>query len=98
MPRQKSKTSGVRALLIADREYRLPGCPKPGPWAAPRGGRDELLEELKAGGPVVVDAATPMSALMHAGQDYRRYAFGGADYNTAYVLDEHDRLIELPAA
>jgi hypothetical protein len=95
--RHAGNTSGLRALLIADREYRLPGCPKPGPWAAPRGVRDELLEELKAGGRVEVGAATVMSALMHAGMDYRRVAFGGVDWNMAFVLDEHDRLNELTA-
>jgi hypothetical protein len=65
---------GLRELLIACREYRLPGCPKPGPWAAPRGRRDELLEALKAGGPVEVGAADLMLGLMHAGMDYRSYA------------------------
>jgi hypothetical protein len=49
---------------------------------------------LKAGAPVVVGAATLMSALMHARQDYRRYAHGGADADKVFVLDG-DRLSEL---
>lgn len=56
MGRRASNTSGLRELLIADRERRLPGCPPPARWdVAVREGRvrDELLEELKAGGPVV---------------------------------------------
>lgn len=93
-PRQ-ARSDGLRELLIADREHRLPGCPKPGPWVG--SGRDELLEALKAGGPVEVGSATLMLALMHAGQDYRRFAFGGADWDKVIRLDEHDRLAELGA-
>jgi hypothetical protein len=85
-------TSRLRALLIADREYRLPGCPKPGRWFGSV--RDELLEELKAGGPVEVGSATLMCALMHAGLDYRSFAFGGADADKMFRL-EGDQLIEL---
>jgi hypothetical protein len=73
------------------------GCPKPGPWVAPRDGGDELLEVPKAGGPVEVASADLMRALMHAGQDYRRYAFGGADADKVFVLDG-DRLAGLPSA
>jgi hypothetical protein len=93
--RRAGNTSGLRELLIADREYRLPGCPQPGPWFGRV--RDELLEDLKTGGRVEVGSPTLMSALLHAGQDYRRYAFGGADWGKAFLLDEHDRLTELPA-
>jgi hypothetical protein len=95
MGRRVSNTSGLRELLIADREYRLQGCPKPGPWAAPRGGRDQLLDELKAGRPVEVDSSTLMVALMHARMDYRAYAFGGVHEGKRFELDEHDRLTEL---
>jgi hypothetical protein len=91
--RRTSNRSGLRELLIADREYRLPGCPRPGPWAARRGGRDELLEELKAGGPVVVGAADLMCAPMHAGMDCRRHAFGGSDAEKTFVLTERDELL-----
>jgi hypothetical protein len=94
-PRQ-ARSDGLRELLIADREYGLPGCPKPGPWAAPRGGRDQLLEELKSGGPVEVDSSTLMCALMHARLDYRRYALGGADEGKVFRLTERDELVELP--
>jgi hypothetical protein len=96
MGRLVGSTGGLRELLIADREYQLPGCPKPRPWAAPRGGRDELLDALKTGGPVDVGSATLMSALMHAGLDHRRYAFGGTDADKLFVLTERDDLIELP--
>jgi hypothetical protein len=91
-PRQ-ARSDGLRGLLITDREYRLLGCPTPGPWFGRV--RDELLEELKAGAPVEVGAATVMSALMHAGLDYRRFAFGGADVNKLFRL-EGDQLVELP--
>jgi hypothetical protein len=89
---QQARSDGLRELLIADREYRLPGCPEPGPWFGRT--RDELLEELKAGGPVEVGSATLMCALMHAGTDYRRFAFGGADADKLFRL-EGDQLIEL---
>jgi len=90
MGRHVGNTSGLRELLIADREHRLPGSPPPGPWAA----RDRLLAELKAGGPVVVGAADLMCALMHAELDYRRFAFGGADWDKTFVLTERDELTE----
>jgi hypothetical protein len=90
--KRRENATGLRELLIADREYRLPGNSKPGPWFGRV--RDELLEELKSGGPVVVGAATLMCALMHAGLDCRRYAFGGSDWGKTFVLDERDRLIE----
>jgi hypothetical protein len=94
--RRVGSTSGFRELLQADRENRLRRCPKP-PWAASRGARrDGLLEELKAGGPVVVGAADLMCALMHAGMDCRRFAFGGADWGKVFVLTERDELVELP--
>jgi hypothetical protein len=85
-------TSGLRALLIADREYRLPGSPGPGPWFGRV--RDELLEELKSGGPVVVGSATLMCAMLHAGLDCRRYAFGGADWGKVFELGADDQLRE----
>ena len=43
---------------------------------------------------MVVGAATLMRALMHAGLDDRRYAFGGVDWDKAFLLDG-DRLTEL---
>ena len=91
--KRRENATGLRELLIADREYRLPGNSKPGPWFGRV--RDGLLEELKAGGPVVVGAADLMCALMHAEMDYRRYAFGGGDWGKVFELDEHDRLTEL---
>jgi hypothetical protein len=32
---------------------------------------------------------------MNAGIDYRRFAYGGADADKLFQLDEHDRLTEL---
>lgn len=90
-PRQ-ARGDGLREVLIADREYRLPGCPKPGPWFGRV--RDELLEELKAGGPVVVGAADLMRALMHAGLDARRFAYGGPDWDKQFELGADDQLRE----
>jgi hypothetical protein len=90
--RRASTSDGLRELLIADREHRLPGSPGPGPWFGRV--RDELLEELKSGGPVVVGSATLMCAMQHAGLDYRRYAFGGADWGKVFLLDERDQLRE----
>jgi hypothetical protein len=90
MARRQARSDGLRELLIVCREHRLPGCPKPGPWVGR--GRDELLEALKAGGPVEVGSADLMLALMHGGQDYRRFAFGGADAERMFRLDG-DRLL-----
>lgn len=90
--KRRENATGLRELLIADREYRLPGCPNPGPWFGRV--RDGLLEELKSGGPVLVGAATLMCALLHAGLDCRRYAFGGSDWGKTFVLDAQDRLTE----
>jgi hypothetical protein len=92
--RERGRSDGLRELLIADREYRLTGCPKPGPWAAPRGGRDELLEALKAGGPVVVGSSTLMAALLHAGLDARRYAYGGPGWDKLFELGADNQLRE----
>ena len=35
-----------------------------------------------------------MCALLHAGLDCRRYAFGGADWGKVFLLDERDQLRE----
>jgi hypothetical protein len=84
----------MRELLIADREYRLPGCPPPGPWAAPRGGRDELLEALRSGQAVVVSSSVLMRALFHAGLPCDEYCFGGRYYKATFLLDERGQLSE----
>jgi hypothetical protein len=93
--KRASSTSGLRQLLIADREYRLPGCSKPGPWAAPRGGRDELLDALKSGRAVVVSSSVLMSALLHAGMPCDDYCFGGRHYNVTFLLDQRGQLSEV---
>lgn len=88
--KRRANTSGLRQLLIADRQYALPGWPPPGRWFGRT--RDELLDELKAGGPVVVGS---MCALLHARLDHRRFAFGGADWGKVFELSERDELTEL---
>jgi hypothetical protein len=96
-PRQ-ARSDGVRQLLIDYREHRLPKSTPPPPWSAPRGGRDELLDDLKAGRPVVVVSPTLLCAMMAAElpeATYRRFGYGGADWGKAFRLDEHNRLIEL---
>jgi hypothetical protein len=87
----------LRELLIAYREHRLPKSPPP-PWSAPRGWPDELLDDLKARNAVMVSSDTLLGAYIDAGlpeATYRRFGFGGADYEKRFVLDDHDRLTEL---
>lgn len=97
MKRTKAGGDSLRELLIACREHRLAGCPKPGPWV--RCVRDELLDELKVGGPVEIGSAELLVAMMHAGLPetaWRRYALGGADHGRVFLLDS-ERLAELAA-
>jgi hypothetical protein len=99
-PRQ-ARSDGLRELLIAYREHKLPKSTPPPPWSAPRGRRDELLDALKAGAAVEVVSPTLLSAMMAAGLPeaaYKRFAFGGADWAKAFVLTERDELVELPDA
>jgi hypothetical protein len=107
-PRQ-ARGDGLRELLIAHAEYRLPKSTSPPRWSAPAGRPDALLEGLKAGKPVVLVSATLLSAMIDAGlpeSAYKRFAFGGSDWAKAFQLtergelvelsdDEHDRLVEL---
>jgi hypothetical protein len=88
-------SDGLRALVIAYREHRLPKSTPPPPWSAPRGWPDELLDELKSGNAVEVSSSMLLSAMIAAGLDCRRYAYGGADWGKVFELDEHDRLTEL---
>jgi hypothetical protein len=63
-------------------------------WSAPRGRRDELLDDLKAGRSVIVGSATLLCAMMAAElpeATYRRFCYGGPDYKKQYLLDG-DRL------
>jgi hypothetical protein len=94
MVRRLQNNTGLRELLIADREYRLPGCLNPPPWSAPRGWPDELLGALKADQPVVVSSAVLMRALLHAGKPCADYCFGGQYYRANFLLDERDQLTE----
>jgi hypothetical protein len=96
-PRQ-ARSDGLRELLIADREYRLPKSTPPPPWSAPRGRPDPLLDDLKSGKAVVLVSATLLSAFMAAGLPdaaHKRFWYGGADWSKAFLLDEQDRLTEL---
>ena len=90
--KQRRRSSGLRQLLIADREYRLPGSPNPPPWSAPRGWHDQLLTALKAGEPVVVSSSLLLTAHIHAGLPDRQYAYGGQLHGCVFVLGSDDRL------
>ena len=96
MKRTKA-SSGMRELLTADREYRLPECPPPGPWAAPRGDRDELLDALKAGQPVIVSSTMLMRVMLHAGMPCDEYCVGGRYYKAAFLRDQRGQLTEYTA-
>lgn len=94
MVRRQQNNTGLRELLIADREYRLPGCLNPPPWSAPRGWRDGLLEALKSGEPVVVSSAVLMRALLHAGLPSDDYAYGGRHWGKQWHTDVDGTLTE----
>jgi hypothetical protein len=88
MARRPGNNSGLRNLLIADRErfmerWQIPGKP------------DEHLEALRAGEEVLVGSAQLMRALMHAGLRHDDFAFGGRHYKTVFVLGENDQLAEM---
>jgi hypothetical protein len=98
-PRQ-ARSDGLRELLIAYKEHRLPKSTPAPPWSAPRGWADPTLDALKAGEPVEIGAATLLCAMMAAGlpeSAWRRFALGGTDHDSLFRLDELDRLIELAA-
>jgi hypothetical protein len=88
MGRRAGDTSGLRQLLLEDYRRSLERWRKPGKVY-------EKEEALASGAPVVVGAADLMCALMHAGLPHSQYAFGGRDWNKAFLLDG-DRLLELP--
>src|ERR1700736_3844917 len=99
-PRQ-ARSSGLRELLIAYREHRVPKSTTPPPWSAPRGWPDPFLDALKAGDAVEVSSTMMMSAMIADGlshSSYDRFCYGGADWRKVFRLDEHDRLTELGAA
>jgi hypothetical protein len=94
-PRQ-ARNDGVRQLLIDYREHAVPKSTPPPRWSAPRGRRDELLDDLKAGRSVVVGSATLLCAMMAAKlpeATCRRFCYGGPDYDRQFLLDG-DRLTE----
>ena len=89
--------SGLRELLIAYREHRLPKSPPPPPWSAVRGEPDELLFDLKSGESVVLSSATLLSAYIAAGfpvRDYRQWTYAGPQYRARFLLSADDRLTE----
>ncbi|BCQ07718.1 hypothetical protein JMUB5695_01139 [Mycobacterium heckeshornense] len=86
--RRVGSTSGLRELLIAGHE------PSWQRWRIPGRACDFELD-LKAGRPVVVSSAQLLAALMRAGLPHREFALGGQHHGGAFVLDEHDRLVEL---
>ena len=88
MPRRRSSAEGLRGWLISDRvrfQQR---------WGIP-GVRDEFLDALHAGEPVVISSATVMAALIHAGQPCGEYCFGGKYFQSSFLLDERDQLSEV---
>lgn len=95
--KRTTASRGMREPPIADREYRLPGCPPPGPWAAPRGDRDELLDALKAGQPVIVSSTMLMRVMLHAGMPCDEYCVGGRYYKAAFFRDQRGQLTEYTA-
>ena len=95
--RVNASRSGLRELLIAYREYRLPKSPPPPSWSAVRGEPDALLFDLKSGQPVVLSAATLLSAYAAAGmpaRDYRQWTYGASQYRSRFLLGADDRLTE----
>jgi hypothetical protein len=57
--------------------------------------RDELLEVLRAGEPVVVSSAVLMRALLHTGLPCDEYCFGGRYYKAQFLLDQRGQLSEV---
>lgn len=86
--KRRENTTGLRQLLLDDYRRSVER------WRIP-GRVDEREHALESGEPVTVSAAQMMCALMHARLPYDRFAFGGADADKLFQLDEHDRLIEL---
>ncbi len=85
--RVRQSVREVREALVVERERSMER------WAIP-GRRDEWLDGLHSGAPVVVSSAQLMCALMRAGLPHRQYAYGGAEWDKRFVLDERDQLSE----
>ena len=73
------KSSGERALLIADRERSLER------WGL-AGRPDEFGEDLRARVPAVVSGADLMRVLMRSGQPCRDVTYGGVDWGKTFPL------------
>jgi hypothetical protein len=96
-PLRVSRTDGLRELLIAAREYRLPKSPPPPKWSAPAGWPDERLDALKAGEAVRVGSSELLGAFIDADMprsSYARWCYGGDGWRKSFLLDEADRLTE----
>ena len=87
MARRPRNNSGLRGLLIAERQRSMKR------WLIP-GESDERLEALRSGEEVFVGPSVLMRALIHAGLRHDEFAFGGSHCKTVFVLDEYDRLID----
>jgi hypothetical protein len=85
--KRRQTETGLRQLLLDDHRRSLER------WRIP-GRVDERERALESGEPVTVPSAQMMCALMHAGMDYRPYAFGGVHADKLFELED-DRLTEL---
>jgi hypothetical protein len=90
-----NRNDGLRELLIAYREYRLPKSPPPPKWSAPAGWPDDFLDALRAGEALTVSASTLLGAFI-AGElprsSYDRFCWAGSDHKTLFVLHEDNQL------
>jgi hypothetical protein len=86
--KRRENATGLRQLLLDDHRLSLDR------WRI-SGHVDERERALESGESETVSSARLMCALMHAGMDYRPYAFGGVHADKLFALDEHDRLTEL---
>jgi hypothetical protein len=85
--KRRENAAGLRQLLLDDHRRSVER------WRIP-GRVDERERALEAGEPVTVSSAQMMCALMHAGMDFRAYAFGGVHEGKLFRLDG-DGLVEL---
>jgi hypothetical protein len=98
--KRPGSTAGLRGLLIADDNARRERWRQPSPgweWLTEKQRELPMTDwdiDLRAGRSVVVSATQMLSALLHAGLPHRQFAYGGADWDKCFILDEDDRLTE----
>jgi hypothetical protein len=80
----------LRQLLLQEHRKRFGPT---GRWHIP-GRVSDYEQALVAGEPIVVDAATIMCALLHAGLPSDDYAFGGRHWGKQFMLDVDGTLTE----